>query len=214
MKINFVSDVTCPWCAIGLTALEQAISRVAPPRRIDLNLEPFVLNPDIPREGEEILHYAQRKYGTTAEQLARRHVLIRARGTAVGFHFGLRTRIWSSFDAQRLLHWAALEGRALPLKHALLVAYHTRGENIASHAVLALAASQVGLDIERARAVLAGEVYADVVRERVAHWSALGIRSVPTVIVDERIVIEGGQSVDAFEQALRAAANSRSSTAS
>ncbi len=205
MKIDFISDVTCPWCAIGLTALEQAINRIAPARRIELDLQPFVLNPDLPPDGEDIASFAQRKYGANAEQLARRHALIREHGAAVGFHFGLRTRVWNSFDANRLLHWAALEGRALPLKHALLQAYHTRGESLASNAVLSLAAAQVGLDIERARAVLEGNVYADVVQQRVAHWREFGIQAVPTVIIDNRIVLEGGQSSEAFEHALRTA---------
>jgi len=209
MKIDFVSDVTCPWCAIGLAALEQAIARLGDEVPVELHFQPFELNPGLPPEGEDIAHYVARKYGSTAAELAGRQALIRSRGAEVGFTFGPRTRVWNTFDAHRLLHWAGLEGRQRQLKHALLAAYHTRGENPGAHDVLLRAAGEAGLDLGRARAVLASDEFAAEVRERVRHWQALGIHSVPSVIVDERHLIQGGQPVEVFEQALREIAAGR-----
>ena len=166
-------------------------------------LEPFELNPDMPPEGEDVLEYVGRKYGSSAAELSARHALIRERGAAVGFTFGQRTRIWNTFDAHRLLHWAGLEGRKRELKHALLAAYHTRGENPGSHEVLLRVATEVGLDVERARAVLDSGEYGAEVRERIRHWQQLGIHSVPSIVVDGHYLIQGGQPPEAFEQALR-----------
>jgi predicted DsbA family dithiol-disulfide isomerase len=203
MKLQFVSDVACPWCAIGLNSLEIALKRIGNDAAVDLEVEPFELNPDMPPEGEDVLEYVGRKYGSSAAELSARHALIRERGAAVGFTFGQRTRIWNTFDAHRLLHWAGLEGRKRELKHALLAAYHTRSENPGSHEVLLRVATEVGLDVERARAVLESGEYGAEVRERIRHWQQLGIHSVPSIVVDGRYLIQGGQPPEAFEQALR-----------
>jgi len=203
MKLQFVSDVACPWCAIGLNSLEIALKRIGDDAAVDLEVEPFELNPDMPPEGEDVLEYVGRKYGSSAAELSARHALIRERGAAVGFTFGQRTRIWNTFDAHRLLHWAGLEGRKRELKHALLAAYHTRGENPGSREVLLRVATEVGLDVERARVVLDSGEYGAEVRERIRHWQQLGIHSVPSIVVDGRYLIQGGQPPEAFEQALR-----------
>ena len=210
MKLQFVSDIACPWCAIGLNSLEIALKRIGGDAAVDLELEPFELNPDMPPEGEDVLAYVSRKYGSSAAELAARHALIRERGVAVGFTFGPRTRIWNTFDAHRLLHWAGPEGRQRELKHALLAAYHTRGENPGSHEVLLRMAAEVGLHAERARAVLDSGEYGAEVRERIKHWQQLGIHSVPSIVVDGRYLIQGGQPPEAFEQALREIAAERS----
>jgi predicted DsbA family dithiol-disulfide isomerase len=209
MRIDFVSDVTCPWCAIGLTALLAALDRLDGEVRAQIRPQPFELNPGLPPQGEEIAPYMGRKYGLTAEAIAERRAVIVARGAAVGFAFGARTHVWNTFDAHRLLHWAGLDGRALELKRALLVAYHGRGEDVSSHQVLQRLAGEVGLDVGRARAVLESGEFADEVRERIAHWRRLGIDSVPSVIVDEHHLIQGGQPVEVFEQALREIASGR-----
>lgn len=203
MKLQLVSDVACPWCAIGLNSLEIALKRIGDDAAVDLEVEPFELNPDMPPEGEDVLEYVGRKYGSSAAELSARHALIRERGAAVGFTFGQRTRIWNTFDAHRLLHWAGLEGRKRELKHALLAAYHTRGENPGSREVLIRVATEVGLDVERARVVLDSGEYGAEVRERIRHWQQLGIHSVPSIVVDGRYLIQGGQPPEAFEQALR-----------
>ena len=209
MRIDFVSDVTCPWCAIGFTALERALERLGGEVPVELHLQPFELNPDMPPEGEDIVRYMGRKYGLTAEQVAERRAVIRERGAAVGFDFGPRTHVWNTFDAHRMLHWAGLEGRGRELKRALLAAYHGRGENPGSHEVLLRLAGEAGLDAGRASDVLEGGGFAAEVREQERHWQRLGIRSVPSVIVERRHLIQGGQPVEVFEKALREIAAGR-----
>jgi predicted DsbA family dithiol-disulfide isomerase len=203
MKIDFVSDVACPWCAVGLHALEQALARLDLPVPVALNFQPFELNPDMAPEGEDALEHLARKYGASAEQLAQGRRSLVERGAALGFAFGERSRVWNTFDAHRLMHWAGLQGRARELKHALLRAYHTLGENPGDAAVLLRCALEAGLDEAGARAVIASDRYADEVRQAEAHFQELGIRAVPSVIIDDRHLIQGGQPVEIFEQALR-----------
>jgi len=135
--------------------------------------------------------------------------VIRERGAAVGFDFGPRTHVWNTFDAHRLLHWAGLQGRGRELKRALLAAYHGRGENPGSHEVLLRLAGEAGLDAGRASDVLEGGGFVAEVREQERHWQRLGIRSVPSVIVERRHLIQGGQPVEVFENALREIAAGR-----
>ena len=125
MKIDFVSDVACPWCAVGLWSLEQALERLNGKFPVELRFEPFELNPAMPPEGEDATEHLSRKYGAPPEQLAKTRAVLRERGAAVGFSFGDRPRVWNTFDAHRLIHWAGLEGKQRELKHALLTAYHT-----------------------------------------------------------------------------------------
>jgi len=203
MKIDFVSDVACPWCAVGLNSLERALEKIGSDIDVELHFHPFELNPQLGPEGEDAAEHLARKYGLTPQQLQRNRAAIRERGAEVGFAFGDRTRIWNTFDAHRLLHWAGLEGRQRELKHALLEAYHGRGENPGARDVLLRAAGDVGLDVERAREVLESGRYADEVRDEERRWQALGIHAVPSVVVDDRHLIQGGQPPEVFEQALR-----------
>jgi predicted DsbA family dithiol-disulfide isomerase len=203
MKIDFVSDVACPWCAVGLYSLERALESIGDAIEVELHFRPFELNPQMEPEGEDAAEHLARKYGLTPQQLDRNRATIRERGADVGFEFGNRTRVWNTFDAHRLLHWAGLEGRQRELKHALLRAYHGRGENPGAHDVLLKLAREVGLDVDRAREVLESGRYAAEVRAEERHWQELGIHAVPSIIVDGRHLIQGGQPPDVFERALR-----------
>jgi predicted DsbA family dithiol-disulfide isomerase len=203
MKIEFVSDVACPWCAVGLASLERALDRIGDEIPVELRFEPFELNPTLGPEGSDAAEYLRAKYGLSAEQLARNRENIRQRGAAVGFEFGERAHVWNTFDAHRLLYWAGLEGHQRELKHALLEAYHGQGRNPGANDVLVELAGRVGLDPKRAAAILASDEYAAEVRAREAHWQQLGVHAVPSVIVDDRHLIQGGQPPEVFEQALR-----------
>jgi len=205
MKIEFVSDVACPWCAVGLNALERALERIGDDIAVDISFQPFELNPAMGPEGADTVQYLSDKYGITPEQIAANQASIRARGAAVGFAFGTRGRVWNTFDAHRLLCWAEEEGadKQRALKHALLKAYHGEGRNPSDPAVLEELATAAGLDAQRAQAILAGDDYAAEVREREQLWQRAGISSVPAVVIDRRHLISGGQPPEVFEQALR-----------
>jgi len=207
MKIDFVSDVSCPWCAIGLTALETALERLGPDVPVTLHFQPFELNPGMAPEGEDTTEHLARKYGIDEAEIARNREAIRERGAALGFTFDMkaRARIYNTFDAHRLLHWAGTQGpdRQLALKKALLGAYFTDGQDPSAHDVLVRYAEAAGLDGAQAREVLASGAFADEVREAEQYFQERGIHSVPAVIIDDRHLISGGQPPEVFEQALR-----------
>lgn len=205
LKIDFVSDVSCPWCVIGLKALEQALDNLGEELEAEIHFQPFELNPQMPPEGQNLDEHLQQKYGATPEQFAPTRQAILDRGEELGFvfRFDRRDRIYNTFDAHRLLHWAAEAGRQLELKHALFRAYFTEGHNPGAREVLLAAVGDVGLDPVRAAAILDSDDYADDVREREAYYHSLGIHSVPAVIVEEKYLIQGGQPAAVFEQALR-----------
>ena len=206
MKIDFVSDIACPWCAVGLNALEMALERIGADIAVELHFQPFELNPQMSLEGEDAVAYLSAKYGISAEQIALNQAAIRERGAAVGFSFGARGRVWNTFDAHRLLHWAGTdgpEGAQRSLKHALLQAYHGQGRNPSDAEVLLEATREAGLDEARAREVLGSDEFSDEVRQAEAFWQQAGIRSVPSVVVNDRHLIQGGQPPEVFEQALR-----------
>jgi predicted DsbA family dithiol-disulfide isomerase len=205
LKIDFVSDVSCPWCVIGLKSLEQALQQLGSEVTANIHFQPFELNPQMAPEGEDIVEHIAKKYGSTPEQMAASREGIRARGAELGFTFNMekRGRIYNTFDAHRLLHWAELEGRQVELKRALFEAYFTDGRNPSDHEVLIDVATKVGLDAQQAREILASDRYAADVRQREQLFGQLGIRAVPSVIVNDKYLIQGGQPVAVFEQALR-----------
>ena len=212
LKIDFVSDVSCPWCVIGLKALDQALVRVSSDVTAELHFQPFELNPTMGPEGQDITEHITQKYGISADQAEANREAIRQRGAALGFTFsgsnaagGGRSRTYNTFDAHRLLHWAETlgEGRQKALKEGLFKAYFTDGESPASHDVLLKLAAEVGLDAARAADILSSDEYAADVREREQFYQSQGIHSVPAIIINDKHLISGGQPVEVFEQALR-----------
>lgn len=210
LKIDFVSDVSCPWCAIGLQSLQTALQRLEGQVEVDIHFQPFELNPDMGPEGQDITEHLTQKYGSTPAQAAAARETIRQRGEALGFTFNMdkRARIYNTFDAHRLLHWAEGEGKQLALKKALLKAYFTDGENPSDKAVLIRIADAVGLDAEEARAILDSDRYSEEVRLQEQFFLGQGIHSVPAVIVNDHHLISGGQPPEVFEKALRHIAES------
>lgn len=211
VKIDFVSDVSCPWCAIGLKSLEQALAQLHGEVAAEIHFRPFELNRELGPDGEDSTRYLMLKYNSSAEQIDANREVIRARGEALGFSFRMNreSRVWNTFDAHRLLHWAGLEGRQRELKHALLQAYFSDGENVSDPATLARLAGEAGLDSARAQEILASDAYAAEVREQETFYTSRGVRSVPAVILNDTLLISGGQPPEVFERALRQSAAAR-----
>jgi len=207
LKIDFVSDVACPWCAVGLASLERALEKLDGEVSAEIHFQPFELNPGMAAGGQDASEYLTGKYGSTPQQQKASRDAIRARGAAVGFDFREegRGRIYNTFNAHRLLHWAGLQdaARQHALKKALLTAYHGEGRSPEDAAVLLDAVGQAGLDTARAREILAGDEYAAEVRESERLFPEMGIHAVPAVIINDRHLIQGGQPPEMFEQALR-----------
>ena len=157
-------------------------------------------------EGADTLSYLRDKYGMTVQQLAQNQETLRQRGAEVGFVFGARERVWNTFEGHRMLYWAAVEGppsAQRALKHALLRAYHGQGLNPSEPQLLERLAVDAGLDVARAREVIAQDLFRDEVRQAQGFWQQAGIRSVPSVVVNRKHLIQGGQPPQVFETALR-----------
>lgn len=207
LRIDFVSDVACPWCAVGLFGLQQALRKLDGTVAAEIHLQPFELEPDMPYAGQDAGEHIQHKYGISAEQSAANRKALHDRAATVGFDYnvGPGSRVWNTFDAHRLLHWAATQdaAKAVQLKRALFGAYFTRNENVADHAVLLRLATEVGFDAAAARAVIDSDSYADVVRAQELEFQRAGIHSVPATIINGQYLIAGGQPPEVFESALR-----------
>lgn len=205
LKIDFVSDVSCPWCVVGLYGLLQALQILRDEVQAEIHFQPFELNPKMGPEGQNITEHIGEKYGSTPEQSQKNREAIRARGADVGFAFRTdgNSRIYNTFDAHRLLHWAGLEGLQLSLKEALFKAYFTDGGNPSDHAQLTQIAEEAGLDRRRATAILASDEFADEVRAEEQLWLQRGVNSVPTVVFNGQYAVTGGQPVDTFVGAIR-----------
>lgn len=204
LKIDFVSDVSCPWCVVGLRALNEALAELGDEVRAQIHFQPFELNPNMPAEGQDLNEHIFEKYGSTPEQFKANRENIRERGAELGFAFtdGER-RIYNTFDAHRLLHWAELEGKQQALKEALFTAYFTDLADPSSHRVLADVAQKVGLDRLRAEAILGSDEFAAQVREQEQLWVSRGISSVPTIVFNDQYAVSGGQPVEVFVGAIR-----------
>lgn len=205
VKIDFVSDVSCPWCAIGLAALQQALGNLGDKVTAEIHFQAFELNPQMPREGENSTEHLMRKYGSDADQIDANREVIRARGEPLGVSFRMdrHSRVYNTFNAHRLLHWAEHEGRHVALKTILLRAYFTDGDDVSDPAVLQRLAEEAGLDATEAKQLLAGDSYAADVRAQEQFYLERGIQSVPATIINDRHLISGGQPTEGFEQALR-----------
>jgi predicted DsbA family dithiol-disulfide isomerase len=205
LRVDFVSDVACPWCVIGLRSLMSALEKIGDEVETEICFHPFELNPAMPPEGQNTTEHVREKYGSTPERSAQVRQVIKDTGEALGFKFnyGPDSRIWNTFDAHRLIHWAGLEGKQLEMKEALFKANFTDQLSTSDHQVLARTAKEAGLDERKARRVLASGEYADEVRKGQDVWRNRGIHAVPSIVFNQRWMIQGGQPPEVFEQAIR-----------
>jgi predicted DsbA family dithiol-disulfide isomerase len=204
IRIDFVSDIACPWCAVGLFSLKHALASLPDNVQIDLHFQPFELNPNMPKEGENTAEHIAKKYGSTPEQSAAARKALTDRGAEVGFQFNFtpETRIWNTFDAHRLMHWAQAQGKAPALKEALLALTFTENQPSAAPATLREAARRAGLDPEGAEAVITSDRFTAEVRAAQRHWQQSGINAVPSVVFENQWLVQGGQAPAIFAQAM------------
>lgn len=206
LRLDFISDINCPWCALGLANLRAALAQLGDEIKVELHFQPFELNPQLPREGVDLVDYLRNKYGMTAEQVAANHATLRERGAEAGFVFGKRDRIWNSFDAHRLLYWAAQEislASQYQLKLALMQAYQGEGRNHSDPQVLLGVVEQCGLDKARAQTILESDLYTREVRELEQQWQSAGINAVPSLVINQKHLLQGAQPAALIAQALR-----------
>jgi predicted DsbA family dithiol-disulfide isomerase len=211
IKIDYVSDIACPWCAVGLGGLEQAIKKIGGEFEVDVHFQPFELNPDMPPGGQDVFEHLTQKYGKTVEQVRATQNDIKARAAAVGypFHPEGRKHVYNTFNAHRLLHWAGLEFGAQAqhrLKRELLVTYFQLAVDLDEPQNLLDAVNRAGLDSKRAADILGTDEFAADVRAQQMKYTSMGIHSVPSIIINVKYLLQGAEPAEAFEEALRQAA--------
>jgi len=212
IKIDYVSDIACPWCAVGLGNLNQAIDQLSDQVNFEVHFRPFELNPNMPKGGQDAIEHLTEKYGLTAEQVKTNQANIRAKALEAGFEFHPegRKRVYNTFDAHRLLHWAGqefgLEKQAI-LKKELLNTYFCLAVNLDDQHNLLDAVTRSGLDQDRALEVLKNNEFAKEVHTEEATYTNAGISSVPSIILNDQYLLQGAQApesfINAFEQIIQ-----------
>lgn len=204
LQLDIVSDVSCPWCIIGFNSLQIALKNLQGKIEAEITWHPFELNPQMPLEGQEINEHLAQKYSIGEAQITQNREMIRQRGLSVGYEFGNRGggRIYNTFDAHRLLHWAKLNKRQTELKLALFDLYFKESGNPADHKQLLAVVANIGLEVNEASEILASDTYSKEVRSEQQMYQSQGISSVPAVVVNNKHLISGGQAPEVFEQAL------------
>ncbi|WP_043606138.1 DsbA family oxidoreductase [Novosphingobium sp. Rr 2-17] len=205
LKIDFVSDVACPWCAIGLGGLEAALGNLESVIEAEITFHPFELNPGMAPRGENALEHIASKYGISFDQVRENRARIRDRAAEVGFTMNTSdaSRAYNTFDAHRLIAWAGEKGRQLAMKQQLFALFFTHQLDPGDPDALAAAAEAAGLDASDAREVLASDQYAEQVRSEETLWRERGVSSVPAVVIGGRYLISGGQPPEEYERQLR-----------
>lgn len=204
LTIDIVSDVVCPWCAIGYKGLEQALDALGDRAEAAIVWHPFELAPGTAPEGQALADYTRERYAAAPEQSARNRDRIIDAGAALGidFRYSDKSRIYNTFNAHQLLHWAGEQGRQTKLKLALFQAYFTDQANVSDHTVLLDAVESAGLDREAAAAVLADQRYAGKVRAEENYWVEQNITGVPAFIINGKYMIPGAQDAETFGRVL------------
>ncbi|MEP0073163.1 MAG: DsbA family oxidoreductase [Marinomonas sp.] len=207
VKIDIVSDVVCPWCIIGYRNLEKAIEELGVQDQVEIEWQPFELNPDMPSEGEVLSAHSARKYGSTPESSAQFRVEMTARGKEVGFDFDYfqDMKIVNTRDAHVLLEYAKEQNLQTEMKLRLFSAFFTEHKDVSDREILIKEAEAVGLDVNEAKARLEDTSSAQHIQQTEIQWQQMGISSVPTVVVNRRNAIAGAHPVESFKQLLESA---------
>ncbi|WNL43013.1 DsbA family oxidoreductase [Halomonas sp. PAMB 3264] len=205
LRIDLVSDVACPWCAIGYRRLEQALETLKGEIEVELHWQPFELNRDMPPEGEPILEHLCQKYGKDAATMeqSQREIMAVAEELGLNFRGAVERRANNTFAAHRVLAWAATQNRETPLQLALFDAYFGEAQNPSDPEVLREKAIEAGLDGDTAEAIARSDQYAEEVRAAEQTFMEAGVSAVPGFILDGRYLISGAQPAEVLVDALR-----------
>ncbi|WP_282179275.1 DsbA family oxidoreductase [Maribacter stanieri] len=204
LKIDIVSDVVCPWCAIGYKRLEKAIDELGIQDQVEIEWQPFELNPGMPPEGQNITEHITEKYGSTIEQQNESRQNMTDIGEELGFKFDYfdDMRMSNTFDAHVLLEYAKDFGKQTELKLRLMTSFFGERKDVSDREVLKQALLEVGLNAEEALSKLDNEEARYEVRNKQGQWKNMGVNSVPTIVFNMKSAITGAQPVDSFKQVL------------
>jgi len=204
LKIDIVSDVVCPWCTVGYKRLQKAISELGIENQVDIEWQPFELNPQMPAEGQNVNEHITEKYGSTAAQQKESKQRLIDAGNELGFTFDYfdDMRIVNTFDAHVLLEYAKKFNKQTELKMRLTASYFSERKDVSQREVLKQALLDVGLNAEEGIALLDNEEARYEIRTQEGYWKNLGVTSVPTIVFNRKSAVTGAQPVDLFKQVL------------
>ncbi|WP_041295861.1 DsbA family oxidoreductase [Dokdonia sp. 4H-3-7-5] len=204
LKIDIVSDVVCPWCTVGYKRLEKAISELGIEDQVEIEWQPFELNPQMPAEGQNVDEHITEKYGSTAAQQKESKQRLVDAGNELGFTFDYfdDMRIVNTFDAHVLLEYAKKFDKQTALKMRLTASYFSERKDVSQRDVLKQALLDVGLNAEEGIALLENEEARYDVRTQQGYWKNLGVNSVPTIVFNRKSAVTGAQPVDLFKKVL------------
>lgn len=210
LQIDIVSDIACPWCAIGYARLEKAMDALKNDMDFTLEWHAFELNPDPSGDGEPILPALSRKYGRSEDEMkaSQAQMMEIARGLGLNFEKLQERYTRNTFDAHRLVKWAGEQDKQTEMKMAFFEAYFGRAENISNPDVLVNCVEAIGLDGGKAREVLASDLYADTVRQDEAQYQQAGVSAVPAYIINQKYLVSGAQEPETLVKAFREIAES------
>ncbi len=203
IRVDIVSDVVCPWCAIGYAQLARASDETG--IALDVHWHPFELNPDMAEDGENLRDHLAAKYGTTPEESKKARARLTDMGAALGFTFSYADdmRMWNTFRAHQLIEWATERDRGHDMKLALFEAFFTRRENVSDIEVLSNVAASIGLDHVAARNALMSGTLSAMVREKERFWTSRGVQGVPAMVFQQRYLVSGAQGEGVYSDILR-----------
>lgn len=203
--IEIISDVSCPWCIIGYRALQSALDDLDANESVSISWRAFELNPGMPEEGQDRVEHLQQKYGLTDEQGKANRQNLKDRGLSVGYEFNFveNGRVYNTFNAHRLIHWAKEHGLQTELKLALFDLYFKQAGNPSNEEELLSCIELVGLPREQAKSILDSDQFINEVRADQQLGQQQGISSVPAFIFNNKYLVSGGQPKEVFINAIQ-----------
>lgn len=204
IKIDIVSDVVCPWCTIGYKRLDKAISEMGIQDQVEIEWQPFELNPHMPKEGQNLQEHITEKYGSSLEDQKRSQEYMAEAGAELGFTFDYfnEMRMANTFEAHILLEYAKEFGKQTDLKMRLTTAFFSERKDVSDRAILKQALLDVGLNAEEALANLDNDEARYELRSKEDYWKNLGVNSVPTIVFNRKSAVTGAQPVEVFKRIL------------
>jgi len=202
--VDIISDVVCPWCVIGYKNLQTAIDELGLNDKVDLQWQPFELNPNMPLAGQNLGEHLSEKYASSAKESQQARTHLSERGLQVGFEFNFfdEMKIVNTRDAHIMLSYAHQFTKQTALQLALFSAIFTEQKDLSQRENLLKVVSDSGLDVNQAKQRLADQHYRDEIVKQEMFWQQLGITAVPTVVFNRDRAISGAQSVAHYKQAL------------
>ena len=203
LKIEIVSDVVCPWCVIGFRNLKKAIEELENELSFKISWKPYELHPEIPENGYDKELYMQQKFGSNRGNGVYDEIVSIGKDLEFDFNFSKTKRIPNTFLAHRLLWYAGQKNVQNELSEALFYAYFTNGKDVGSIEVLAKIAYEVGLDKSEVITFLESDTGAKEVENQELDSIERSIGAVPTYIINDQYLIQGGQQPETFISFLR-----------